>query len=460
MTTDTDNALRLVAMYGDRIRFCHDWGAWLLYDGTKWVVDPAENIRQAAINVTNDMLDEANTTNDAKLAGWAIRSRSVNRLEAMVKVARSAAGIPVVAADLDADPWALNVLNGTVDLRTGAIRPSDPHDLITKQAQVLYDPAAKCPRWEAFIQWALPEPAEAAFLQRALGLALTGDVSDRALFIIQGGTGSGKSTILEAMKDILGDYATTTPTETLMKRRMDVGATPDIARLKGARFVTASESEENQELASAKLKSLTGGKDTITARALYKAPFEFRPNFKLFLATNFKPAVNAADGALWDRLKLIELKNQISDGARDNRLHDKLIAEASGILNWCLEGLAAWHREGLSPPASIKAAIAAYRVESDWLDQFREDRLEFEDPDDYSDPDFEPYRTTMRAMRAEYTFWCRDNDEDMVNSRIFNDALRQRLGPEKMSNGVRYWAGVRIIDRKAQTEKLHGTINI
>lgn len=446
--TDLDNAKLLVATYGDIIRYLPDRKAWLLWDGTRWVEDPDGGIIRAAGKITDLIAD----TDDSARYKWAVKSRSLGRIKAMIELAQSEPGISVSPTGLDVNRWALNTPGGILDLETNEVRPHDPAEMHTKITRFAYDPAAACPNWEAFVSFTMGGDAEKVrFVQRALGWSLTGDVSERAIFLLIGGTATGKGTTTNVFRNLMGDYGIDVDTQSFAKVKHASGggvASPDIARLKGARFVTASESEAGHELAAARIKKLTGGEDVVTARFLYGKDFSFQPECKIFFSTNFPPDANAADGALFGRIQL--LRYDYEAVVQDKQLGPRLERdEAAGILNWALAGLAEWRRIGLSMPASMRHDLNAYQMESDWLWQFGEDTLILDDPLDYGDPDYEPNRITVKEMRDAYVQWCKDNGTDPVSAIIFNKALKQRTGIEtrKAHGGIRYWPGIGLQQR-------------
>ncbi len=222
----------------------------------------------------------------------------------MIALAESEPVIAVAPTMLDADPWALTVENGTLDLRSGQLRSHRPEDLITKLAPVVYDPEAEAPAWQAFIKHIMNGDGDmCAYLQRLSGYSMTGETSEQTMFVPFGAGANGKSTKLNTIRGVLGDYAKDTPPETLLAKRIP-GASNDLARLQGARFVTAMETEAGNQLAEARVKQLTGG-DPITARFLYGEYFEYVPQFKLFMATNHRPRIQGTDNGIWRRIHLI-----------------------------------------------------------------------------------------------------------------------------------------------------------
>jgi putative DNA primase/helicase len=305
--TELGNARRLVRLFGHRIGYVHPWRRWLVYDGIRWAPDETGELERLAketvLSIYREALAAESDTERSELAKWAARCESHAQLRAMIDLAASEPGIPAVPDELDADPWVLNVENGTLDLRRGLLRAHEPADLITKFAPVAWDPAAPAPAWAGFLERILPgDPALFGFLQRAIGYSLTGNTGEQTLFFLHGRGSNGKSTLLETLRALLGDYGMQADAGTFLDRRRD-GANNDLARLRSARFVAAIKAGEGQRLAEALVKTVTGG-DTISARLLYSEFFEFRPQFKLWLAANHKPVIRGTDYAMWRRIPL------------------------------------------------------------------------------------------------------------------------------------------------------------
>jgi putative DNA primase/helicase len=291
--------------------------------------------------------------------------------------------IAVRPDDLDKDRYLLNVRNGTVDLRTGDLRQHNREHRITKVVPVEYQAHAKSPRWYQFLGEVFGGDIQLAeYLKRLVGYSLTGDQREHVLAFLWGNGSNGKSILVSILMAIGGDYAQAAPTSLLMKKYSDAVPT-DVARLRGARIVIASESPEGGHLDEERIKLLSGG-DRISARFMRQDLFEFDPTHHLFLQTNHKPHVSGTSHAIWRRIRLIpfgvrfEDPSEVPDTAhpKDTRLQEKLHAELPGILAWAVEGAREWFEKGLGDPETVKAATKAYRREEDILTDFVESRCD------------------------------------------------------------------------------------
>lgn len=365
-----------------------------------------------------------------------IRSESDRAIRAALSLAKSDATIATRPDDFDRDPMLFNVINGTIDLRTCELRPHSREDLLTKLAPVHFDPLAKCPTWERFLAEVLPSPWLIPYAQRAVGYSLTGDTSEECIFLLFGTGANGKSKFLEALRLVIGDYSLATDADTYLMRKGQA-VRNDIARLRGSRFVTASESEAGRRFAESMLKNCTGG-DTVAARFLYSEHFEFVPTFKLWLATNHKPRISGNDESIWRRIRLIPFSVTIPPEHRDHKLAEKLKNEAPGILNWCLDGVRDWQAQGLGCASAVEQATADYRTDQDVISHFVAARVA-------ADPAGE---ARARDLYVAYRLWCDDAGEIPMNERDFGSALanhgftKRRIGARENKPAGVYWSGV------------------
>lgn len=369
--TDLGNSERLVARYGCDLRYCFDFGKWLCWDGVRWAIDRNGAALDKAKATARAMLAEAATLSDRedsrKLAAWSFKSQARERMAAMLFLAQP--DVSVRPEQLDTHPWLLNVLNGTLDLRTGQLRPANRTNLLTKSSPVIFDPQATCPQWGAFLDRIFDGNTDLIrYVQKAAGYSLTGLDTEECFFVLCGVGQNGKSTLVETLSALLGtDYAQQATPDLLMQKKQERHAT-ELAVLRGARLVASVETGQGKRLNEVLIKSMTGG-DRIRANFMHQDTFEFRPEFKVWLSTNHKPVIAGTDLGIWRRIRLIPFLVKIPDEERDGAFKTRLREPAalSGILNWALEGVLLWQREGLKPPQVVKDATQAYREEMDVL---------------------------------------------------------------------------------------------
>jgi putative DNA primase/helicase len=433
--TDMGNAERLVHHFGSEIRYCHAWKKWLIWDGKRWAVDKTEQIKHKAKEVVRRIYRDAEHQSDDRkrqdIAKHAMSSESEKRIRSMVSLAQSEAFI--TPEELDLNPWLLTCLNGTINLETGKLMPHQTDHFISQLAPVNYDQDMDCPLWLSFLDRIMDGNEHLiSFLQRAIGYSLTGETSEQCLFIFYGSGANGKTTFLQTINSMLGEYAMQTPTETLLIKRR--GAIPnDVARLKGARFVTASEAESEQRFAESLIKQMTGG-DTLSARFLHQEWFDFEPTHKIFLGTNHKPVIRGTDHAIWRRIKLVPFEVTIPENERDLRLIDKLKTELPGILAWAVKGCLKWQENGLGTPDEVKTATEDYRNEMDVLSDFLNDCC-------IEGPSLE---LKTKDLYPVYCNWCERNGDRPLAKRTLGLKLKERgFLPAKVNpDRSRGWSGI------------------
>lgn len=357
----------------------------------------------------------------------------------MVKLAESEPAVSAQAHQFDACPWLLNCLNGTIDLRTGILSPHDPDNLITALVPVDYDPGATCPTWDAFVNRIMAgNVALITFLQRIIGYALTGSVSEQALFFLHGLGANGKSTFLKTILAVLGrDYAKQAAPDVLVENRNRHPT--EVADLAGVRFVASIEVSDGKRLAEALVKQLTGG-DPMKARHMRQDFFQFDPTFKILLAANHKPVIKGTDHAIWRRIKLIPFTVTIPEAEQDKALDSKLLKELPGILAWAVRGCLDWQRDGLGVPSEVVDTTAAYRAESDVLTPFLDERC----------VRGEGFRTQAGPLFAAYRDWADANgirSHDQLTTVSFGRELQAR-GFDKStdkSKRLTFYAGLDLL---------------
>jgi putative DNA primase/helicase len=356
--SDEALALRFAERHGGELRYVAAWGRWLRWDGTRWLFDETLYAYDLARKVCRE---GAAGCNKPKVVTAIAAAKTVAAVERLAKADRRHAA---TVDQWDADIWLCNTPGGVIDLHSGEMRSHKPDDYMTRITGVTPDAGCPIPIWLAFLDRVTGGDIELiAFMQRVAGYALTGATSEHALAFLYGTGANGKSTFLNAITGCAGDYHRAAPIETFTASNSDRHPT-DLAGLRGARLVTAIETEEGRHWAESKIKALTGG-DRIAARFMRQDFFEYVPQFKLIIAGNHKPGLRSVDEAIRRRFHLIPFTVTIPPDERDHELDGKLRAEWPGILAWMIEGCLEWQRVGLAPPKAVTTATAAYLAGED-----------------------------------------------------------------------------------------------
>lgn len=375
---DIGNASRFARQHNGQLRYVPAWHAWLRWDGRRWAEDDVlEHLRRAqqtsrdtSAELARAAAEEQDDQRRKELLGWAKRLGAEPRIRSMLALGASDERLVITPSALDPDPWTLNCLNGSVDLRSSALRAHSAGDLLTKLAGAAYDPAAAAPTWHAHLERVLPDPEMRAFLQRLAGLSAIGVVREHVLPLLVGGGANGKTSTRNAIAGALGDYAGQSSTDLLLRGRRGAGqATPEIADLRGLRLVTVSETPEDGQLAGERAKAITGG-DELTARRLHGNPFTFTPSHTVWVLTNHRPRVPDDGHAMWRRILLLHFGVTIPESEQDRDLEKKLAGESAGVLRWIVDGARIYLEQGLNPPDTVTAATAKYRDEEDLFGSF------------------------------------------------------------------------------------------
>lgn len=437
--TDSGNAERFVAKYHDRLRFVGEANHWIQWTGTRWERDRLGRAQNTAHELTRDMYIAAWELQDKQereeASKWALRSQSAGAIRSMVELARTTPKMTVSQGDLDRKPFLLACANGVVDLETGRLRAADPADLITRGSPVAYSPDAPRPeRFERFLDELFDGDRDLiGWLQRFVGYALTGDTREHVLAVFYGSGCNGKSTLLTVLRDLLGDLAATSPFDTFAQTRNDDGPRNDLARLAGARLVSASETGNGRRLDEACVKQVTGA-DTITARFLYQEHFEFEPTFKIVLSTNHRPRVVGDDAGIWRRLRLVPFEQSFL-GREDRTLNDDLRGELPGVLRWAVQGCLAWQEHGLGTAAAVTAATDDYRAGEDVLGGFLEACCGADG------------HVPVAHLRGAYEAWCQREGEESLRARAFSEAVLRRPGVESArTSSARIYRGIHLLE--------------
>jgi putative DNA primase/helicase len=452
--TDAANARRLAQLYGVDLRWCEPWGKWLAWDSRRWAPDAerrvdamAKEVADIIWNHTAKLLPDLDYATAKELTAFARYTAGARGVANMVTLAKSEPGIPILPATLDADPWLLNCGNGTVDLRTGTIRPHERGDLITTLCPTEYTAGAEveCPLWELSADRVFGgNPALTGFSQRLLGSAIVGTVVEHILPIFWGDGSNGKGAMLETVMDVIGpDFACKIAADVLLASKGDRHPT-ELADLHGKRLVVASETDDGRRLREGLLKEITGG-DTIKARRMREDFWQFKPSHTLILLTNHRPTVRGTDHGIWRRLCLVPFTQKFWDADRgetgppelqaDKHLRDRLRAEHSGILRWLVAGCIQWQANGLQEPDEVRAATADYRATQDVLGAFLDECCIFGNS----------YTSKASDVRKRYQSWCDDNGQRPVNGNRFGEAMTERGVTRRKNSGIVY-DGVALVE--------------
>jgi len=455
--TDVGNAHRLVYLFGNRLLTVPGWG-WMVWRGTHWQRDEHLYALYLAQHTAASIFAEASLVRlggseqerkeaevrRSAIIRWAYNSESKGRLQAMVDVAASNPQIQAEVDDFDTHHLLLNCTNGTLDLSNGELRSHRETERLTRRLPIAYDPAAQCPTWLAFLDTVMGGNQRLiTYWQRVFGYILTGYTSEQCFFVLYGNGRNGKTTLLDVALALAGHYGRQADPETFMHKDRVSGsaASPDVARLAGVRLVCTTEIGQGRRLNEPLTKQLTGG-DPITARFLHRDPFTFKPNFKLFMATNYKPNIRGTDEGIWRRVRLIPFEVQIANP--DKQMAEKLKAELPGILAWAVEGTRLWlHDGGLQDPPEVLAATATYRAEMDELADFLGECVLVG----------EGLRCTYGAMKQAYFRWCEESKLRPLKPKELDKQLELRgYRRGKGSGNVAVWLGLGLLDGGAGVE--------
>jgi putative DNA primase/helicase len=448
--TDTDASLRFARAHKHRLRYCKGLG-WLAWDKRRWAFDgdsTAIELSKESARAWLQRATKSNGDNSDKRIKAALDFESAAHVKAAVELAKSDAKLATPVDELDAHLWKLNVHNGTVDLKTGTLALHNKDDLLTKLAPVKYSQNAQHIILDRYLDTLEKDsPGMSAFLARCFGAALTGDASPETLFILQGDGGSGKTTLVEAIAAMLGDYAVKLPFQSFCQSKYSRGpgsASPDLIMLRGTRLAYASEGDQSARLDSGVIKMLTGN-EPITARALYSAPIVFPQTFKLWLVSNYDPKVSSDDTGMWRRMMKIPFA-VIPENLRDPQVKKMLTTDPevrSALLSWAVEGCLDWQKRGggrigLAQPEAIKAATEAYHIKQDSLAEWWDDLLACDAELNVSEWE------TVGALRGHYDDWCEENSAAPVYVKRFNAYLESKGLQRKRFSRERRWIGIKM----------------
>lgn len=446
---DTGNAKRFIDMFGEIVRFNADTRQWMVFNGINWEPDKGGYIVHKMIDESIEKMeaepiervegmsdDEFDDLLKAK-SKWVSRSRNhngKNNLEGELKKY-----LVCTEETFDKYDMMLNLQNGVVDLTTGILSETKPENFHSKVSHSEYSDTFDCPTWLSFLDDIMPDKETQRYIQKCVGYSLTASTEEQCLFFLYGSGRNGKSVFIDTIKELAGSYAGNIQADSLMvKKSAGSGHNEDIARLKGKRLVTASEPNEGSRLDEGMIKQLTG-EDVVSASYKGLHVFEYKPKYKIWIATNHKPYIRGMDEGIWRRVKIIPFEVTIPKEKVDRKLSSKLKAELPGILNWAIQGVIMWQKEGLGESKEIEEASREYRREMDLLGTFLEEETE--------EVSWECVKASDLYKR--FSEWSQANNEGKISSTSFGRQMSKRLVKKKQANAT-YYMGIKLKEKPYQ----------
>jgi putative DNA primase/helicase len=432
---DMGNADRFIAMYGKDVLYLEDQKLFAIWQDKKWELDSPTLIDGLAQSVAIKTLEAANSVQSTETRDIYIKraKRLGNTASRKYMIETVKPRLATKTATFDTEELLINCQNGTVNIKDGTLQKHDRQNYITALIPYNYNTKADCPVFKKFLSDICGNNGELIrFLQIALGYSLTGSTKEQCFFIAHGSGANGKSTLLELVRELIGDYGATSPISTFIADNKQSSIPNDIARLRGKRFVLTSEGNIDQPLDSARIKRISGS-DTETARLLHKEYVEFKPHCKLWFMTNHLPKINGNDPALARRIRVIPFNVTFKPEDMDNELPFKLRSEKEGILAWLIDGAIEWNKNGLQTPETVIHATKQYITDMDHIQQFLDDRIDAE----------EGSSITKSEMYCIYKSWCENSGIKPLTKPSLGSELIKKGLQEKRTSGDRFWNGVK-----------------
>ena len=440
---DQGRGLRMRDQFATVLKFNAVDKKWFFFNGSYWQEDIGnQRVELAAERVANSIKKEkpelsfsTKTDEDKAMNEWyRFQKDSRSHMAKMHMIDEFKKYVIVKHGEFDKEDMLLNTESGYVDLSNGELHDHDIDKKFSHQTVAEYSDNVDAPLWEKFLNQIFNNDEELIhYVQKAIGYSFTGSVDEQCLFILNGRGRNGKSVFSNVVSDVAGNYAKQMNVQTIVAKKNQSGsANSDIARLEGARIVTSSELNEGDRFDESLVKQLTGG-DKILARFLYGSEFEYKPKFKIWMATNHLPIIRGTDDGIWRRIKIIPFNIQIPKEKVDKKLEYKLKAEYTGILNWSVQGAIMWQQEGLEDPEAVTKVIETYRAEMDPLDAFLEECC----------TTGQNYSIKARDMYDAYHEWAKESEEYKMSMTKFGREMSKKLLRVKRRDGW-YYVGLKL----------------
>ena len=439
--TDLGNAECFEALFDRHFKYCDALGGWLWWDGVRWLIKSESLAHRAAAVVPRKRYNAGKVLTDpaerAKFARFTAASENINRITAALRLAQHRERFAAVVAQFDASPALLGSKNLTLNLTTGEAHQPNPQQWLTRVAGTTFDPAAKAPRWERFLNEVFANDQDLiGFIQRSVGYSLTGDTREQKFWLLHGHGANGKSTFFSVLEWLAGDYFATASFSLFDMGGRDREAKITLAQFRGKRLLTVSEVNEDRPLNEERIKAITGV-EPIECRDMYSKPFSYLPAFKVWMAMNHKPVIKGQDYGTWRRVMLVPFSQTFDETRADSGLRETLRAELPGILNWALAGAVAWQKQGLGIPRAVLDATAAYKAESDVIGLWMHECAEID----------ETTETQASIAYASYKAWCEQNEHRPMSITNFGkEIVRDRGITKRVARHIGFYTGLLLLD--------------
>lgn len=430
-TTDLGNAERFIDLSNGHIKYIAEMKQWLQWFDGRWITIPSvyDFAKSVVRSIYQESIECSSTDRRQSLAKWAASSESKGRIDAMIGIAQNSKEILLPVNQMDQQSDLIGCGNGVISLPLGVLIDPDHNKYVTKSISASLDPTAGCPNWEKFVDEIMGGNSELVlFLQRLAGYALHGGNPEQVMAILHGGGANGKSVFINTLKDIIGDYGKKIEPSTLTVSRHGSsggGAREDLVRLFRCRLGVTTETADGDQLDESFVKAVSGGEEIACRAPHAKRSIEYKPEYLMMLATNHVPIIRGTDDGIWRRIILVPFEVSFK-GREDRGLPQRLKSEHNGILNWLLDGYAAWNEHGLMPPESVLKATQSYKTDQDTLKEWMSDCCQV--GRDFSCPSADLYNS--------YRLWATDNGIGALSKPRFTRQLKDR-GIDKNQNGYK-----------------------